>query len=114
MPCLLPLGLVAFLVYGVPKARTMFAEMDIELPWMALLVLSFSDFLKHYWPLAVFVLLMFLAADSVIYFVLRRRAGKIVGGVWFWLVLLPELACVALYRIAIILPLKTLMDRMGG
>ena len=111
---LLPLGLVAFLVYEVPKARTMFAEMDIELPWMTLFVIYFSDFLKHYWYTLVVPAMFLLVADGVIYFLLRRRGWKIAGGLWYAVVLLVECACVGFCYIGIILPLKTLMDCMSG
>jgi len=109
---LMPLGLFMFLVYKVPKLSIMFEELDVELPTLTRLMLSWSNFLKHYWPLAFLLLLIFLAADTVIYFLLRRHVGKLAGGGWYAFGLLFETACVGFCYIATVLPMQTIITHM--
>ena len=49
--------LAGILVYIVPKFKQMFVELDVALPTMTLMLITFSDFIKNswYWGIAIIV-----------------------------------------------------------
>ncbi len=54
---------IFMMIFAVPKLKAAFEELGVELPFTTQLIISFADFLRKKWPLAIllFVILIFAA-----------------------------------------------------
>jgi len=103
---LVPVGLLIFLVFVVPKFEDIFKSFGLpELPAVTTLVMSVSHFAKQCFVVPLAIVAAFLAGDVFIYHRLKRTGDPIWYRLWGVFVLLVEGAMVLAVMLAVFLPL---------
>jgi len=109
---ILPVCFLALLLLIVPRFQQMFADSDVALPLMTLLLLSASDFVKTHWYLAPFLIAIPRIVDGTVYYGLRRAGGRWLSLAWSGAVLILQIMVVVLALLALYLPHMAIMARM--
>jgi hypothetical protein len=99
------LGLLAFLVFGVPRFIRVFADFEAELPISTQVLIQLAGFMRHGGFLLVPVL---LAADAAVCWLLHRFATRKLLAAWTALVLLGVVTVAALSAVSLYLPMSRL------
>lgn len=95
-----------YLLIFVPPQKQVFEDFKMKLPALTELVIDASDFVNEFPVMPFFLLLVFLAADTAVLFVLRRkRALVVLAWPWFILMLMFPIATVVLCWLGMYLPM---------
>ncbi len=82
------IGVLAFFLFVVPTFKAALSKSVVALPPLTRLTLETSHFLMHWWYLAVAPVLLFLAADAGLCWLLDRAGATSLRRAWSLLVLL--------------------------
>ena len=111
---MMPLGLAFVLLFRVPHFVDLFKSMAVELPRITVMVVNLAETAKVYGLLLPVGLAAFLAADAAVYCALRRLAGRIWAKLWWVLVFLVEAAALAAVYLAMMLPIRPLIEPVSN
>ena len=103
-----------YLLIFAPRQKQVFEDFKMKLPWLTELVIDLSDFVNEFLIVPLFLLVVFLAVDTAILFVLRRkRALVVLTWPWFILMLLVPIATVVLCWLGMYLPMIDLFEGLS-
>jgi type II secretory pathway component PulF len=107
-------GLLYTLIYVVPVFKKQFADFGVKLPFLTELCINFSDWMVDYWYVLVIPILVGLAADGAIAYMLRLSNNSR-AGYWLWLLFLAiiPLTVVGVVITAVYGPLIGVMENLS-
>lgn len=111
---LMPVGLVIFLVWIVPKFAALYTHFEADLPGVTLAVIAVSDFARKYVFALPLLVCGFLVLDVLVYVSVRRAAGKTAGKIWSVFVLLIQGAVLAAVVLGMMLAYVRLIGSIGA
>lgn len=106
---IVPLILLAFMAYGVPRFTRMLDELQAELPSATKIVLGVSSLVQRQVSLLVVVLGCLFAVDIGIYSIILRSSGRPAARAWSTAVLSVQAILLVGCVLALFLPLLKLL-----
>lgn len=102
------------MVVIIPRFAKAFADFQLKLPSTTEVVLSISDWMVNGRVLLPMTLLAFLATDGMILFLCwREPKARILGWLWFVLIIVCPLIASTVVLISVSLPLVNLMEALS-
>lgn len=110
--CVAGCGILALLVYIVPRFMAIFADFDAELPAMTLWMISLATLLVSYWYL---ILGPAFAVDAAVFIGLSRlrSGGRWAMAFWFMAVLGAMILFAGFVVVALFLPMQHLHESLS-
>ena len=109
---LIPLFCVFFAIYILPQFLLKFMEMNVPLPLPTRIAIKACSFFSHFWYLCLYLFSWILLVDGTVYYLLRRRSGKIYSFLYSVAVVLAEGVLAVLCIIVLCLPLMKIITRI--
>ena len=110
---LAPVAVLAFLLIVAPRLEAMFAELDVTLPGVTVIILKASRFFSAYWFIIPLPIVLFVGLDFSVCFVLTQHGGRAGRALWSGAVLLAEGVMVAVCMAGVLLPLVRFTSKVG-
>ncbi len=105
-------GACVFLAVVIPHYEVALAQMGTKLPWITIVTLRLSQFMRSHWYLAAPVVAGLLCLDGLVYHALRKSGPKSAPAVWSALVVLAEAVVVVLLALSVYLPAVSMVEAM--
>lgn len=111
---IVPIAFFLFMVFIVPRFEQMFSELDVQLPSAVVLMIGLCHSMQTGWPLFLIGGAVLLVADCVVLYLIARSVSRSLAAAWTGGVIGVQVLLLVACFLALYLPLRSLMNSMGG